>query len=280
MLHLVTVATHSERYLPVLEKQSQDENMALVKLGMGKKYVGHFMKDLELLEYLKSDKVQDEDIITFVDGFDTVLLSDREEIIEKFKSFECQMLLSIENVGSLSFIHSAVFERVKGKFINTGLFMGYAKFLREFLTEMYSKEYDKKSNQKTWANFIDSKRELEGIALDVDSEIFLNYSFTTTNYIKIKDKRINVKDSRPCFIQGNGCEDLSKIIKVRGYKDFDVHNDKRTLTVIRNNLKAVFSIYPIVVLYILLLISIAVILGLFIRKIYKITKSKHYYIYL
>jgi len=112
-LHLVTVATHSERYLPVLEKQSRDKNIELVKLGIGKKYIGHFMKDLEMIEYLKSDNVNDDDIVAFVDGFDTLLLSEKDEIVQKFKDFNCQLLLSIENVGSLSFIHTAVFQKVK-----------------------------------------------------------------------------------------------------------------------------------------------------------------------
>ena len=64
MLHLVTVATHSERYLPVLDKQAEDNDMKLVKLGMGKKYIGHFMKDLEMIEYLKT--VPKEDIVIFL----------------------------------------------------------------------------------------------------------------------------------------------------------------------------------------------------------------------
>jgi len=71
------------------------------------------MKDLEMIEYLKSDKVEQNDIIAFVDGFDTLLLSDREEIVKKFKNFDCKLLLSIENVGSLSFISNAVFQKVK-----------------------------------------------------------------------------------------------------------------------------------------------------------------------
>lgn len=280
MLHLVTVATHSERYLPVLDQQAKDKNIKLVKLGIGKKYTGHFMKDLEMIEYLKSNKVNNDDIVAFVDGFDTLLLSDKEEIINKFKKFNCELLLSIENVGGLSFIHDAVFQKVKGKFINTGLYMGRAKFLREFLEDMYSSNYDKKSNQKTWANYLEKKNQYHNIGLDIDSEIFLNYSFTTTNWIKIKDKRVLLNDKTPCFIQGNGCEDLSKIIKKTGYKKFDIHNDKRTLTVIENNLKAVFYIYPIAALYIVLLIFIIIIVSLFIHKIYKIYKDKYYYIYI
>lgn len=280
MLHLVTVATHSERYLPILDKQSQDKNTPLIKLGIGKKYTGHFMKDLEMIEYLKQPSVKDDDIITFVDGFDTLLLADKDEIIKKFKSFNCQLLLSIENVGGLSFIHDAVFQKVKGKFINTGLYMGYAKYLKEFLENMYSEDFDKNSNQKTWSNYLESKNNYNDIVLDINSDIFLNYSFTTTNWIKIKDKRVILNNNKPCFIQGNGCEDLSKIIKNTGYKDFDIHSDKRTLKVIESNLKSIFYIYPIAALYITLLIFIIIIVSLFLTKIYKIYKDKYYYIYI
>lgn len=280
MLHLVTVATHSERYLPVLDKQAKDKDMSLVKLGVGKKYIGHFMKDLEMIDYLKQPSVEDDDIVVFVDGFDTLLLGDKKEIINKFKSFECQLLLSIENVGGLSFIHDAVFTKVKGKFINTGLYMGYAKFLREFLEDIYSQDFDKKSNQKTWANYLSRNNKNKHIALDVDSEIFLNYSFTTTNWIKVKDKRVILNDKKTCFIQGNGCEDLNHIIKKTGYTNYNIHNDKRTSTVIKNNLKAVFYIYPIAALYITLLIFIILIVSLFVTKIYKIYKDKYYYIYI
>ena len=280
MLHLVTVATHSERYLPVLDKQAEDKDMKLVKLGMGKKYIGHFMKDLEMIEYLKNPEVEDEDIIVFVDGFDSLLLSGKEETVEKFKSFNCQLLLSVENVGGLSFIHDAVFQKVKGKFINTGLYMGYAKYLKEFLEDMYSENYNKVSNQKTWASYLERKHDHENIALDTNSEIFLNYSFTTSNYIKLKDKRIIVNENKPCFIQGNGCEDLSKIIKTLGYKNYNIHKDKRTAKVIENNLKALFYIYPIAALYITVLIFSIILVSLFAYKIYKNYNDNYYYIYI
>ena len=280
MLHLLTIATHSERYLPVLEQQSKDKDMQIVKLAEGKKYTGHFMKDLEVINYLKNPQINDQDIIIFVDGFDTLLLSGKEEIIEKFKTFNCDILLSVENVGSLSFIHSAVFQKVKGKFINTGLYMGYAKALREFLQDMYSQEFDKKSNQKTWANYLERKNDYSQIELDINSEIFLNYSFTTTNKIISKNKRVYLEDSIPCFIQGNGCEDLSKIIKNTGYQDYDINSDKRTFKVIESNLKSIIHIYPIVALYISLIVFAIVIIFLFIYNIYKNYKDKYFYIYL
>jgi len=57
MLYIATVATHSERYLPVLDKMIEDKGIKLEKLGMGKQYTGHFMKDLEMIEFLKDKKV-------------------------------------------------------------------------------------------------------------------------------------------------------------------------------------------------------------------------------
>lgn len=279
-LHLITVATHSERYLPVLDQQSKDKNMNLIKLAQGKKYTGHFMKDLETISFLGKEGVNDDDIVVFVDGFDTLLLAEQDEIIKKFKSFNCKMLLSVENVGGLSFIHNAVFQKVKGKFINTGLYMGYAGFMKSFLEEMYQSDFDSKSNQKTWANFLERKGDCKDIVLDIDSEVFLNYSFTTTNRIKIKNKRVNLEDKKPCFIQGNGCEDLSKIIKETGHKEYDIHKDKRTFKVIENNLKAVFYIYPIVALYITLLVFIIVVFSIFFYKLYTVYKDKYYYVYL
>ena len=280
MLHLITVATHSERYLPVLDQQTKDKNIKLNKLAYGKKYSGHFMKDLETIEFLNNPEVKEDDIVIFVDGFDTLLLANEEEIIKKFKNLNCKMLLSIENVGNLSFIHSAVFQKVKGKFINTGLYMGYAGYMKSFLEEIYSSDYDNNSNQKTWANFLEKKNNYDDIKLDTESEIFLNYSFTTTNRIKIKDKRINLNEKQPCFIQGNGCEDLSKIIKETGYSKFDINKDRRTFKVIETNLKAIFLIYPIVALYITLLIFIFFIVVIFFYKIYKIYNDKYYYIYI
>ena len=216
MLHLVTVATHSERYLPVLESQGKDKGFELVKLAIGKKYSGHYMKDLELIDYLNSENVNPKDIVIFVDGFDSLLLSGKEEILEKYNKFNCKLLLSIENVGSLSFIHKSVFQQVRGKFINTGLYMGEAEYLKNFLEEMYSHDFDKKSNQKTWADFLETRKKDKEIALDINSEVFLNYSFTTTNNIVIKEDRVLLKNIKPCFIQGNGCEDLFiKFISLR-----------------------------------------------------------------
>lgn len=284
MFHLVTVATHSERYFPILDKQAKDKNVNLVKLGMGKEYIGHYMKDLEMMEFLKG--VDKNDIVAFVDGFDTLMLADTEEIMRKFNQSDAQLLMSIENIGSLSFIHSTVFEKVRGYYLNTGLYMGRAGFLLNFLKDMYKDDtYDRKSNQKTWCQYLfklERENKFEGIVLDEKSEIFLNHSFTTANNLSFnkKDKRIDITDGvKPCFIQGNGCEDMTYIINGTGYKEQNIHKDEFMWKKIAYSLRAIFKVYtPILSFYIYLIILLVIIIIFLSYKIYKDRQKDHFYI--
>lgn len=279
MLHIVTVATKSKGYLPVLEQQVKEKNMVLEKLAQNKEYKGHYMKDLEMMDYLRT--IPSEDIVIFVDGFDTLMLSEPDEIIEKFKNFNTKLLLSIENIGGLSFIHDAVFEKIEGHYLNSGLYMGYAGFMLNFLDDMYKGDYDKNSNQKTWMkhlNRLKTVNKLDGIKFDTASDVFLNHSFTTNNYPILKNKRILLYDSKPCFIQGNGREDMSYIIKATGHNKYDIHRNEYYYEKAKYNTKAVFKTYPIISYYIFLLIILAfVLIFLFYRK-YRNYKSKYFYI--
>lgn len=278
--HLVTVATHSERYLPVLDQQAKDKGVNLIKLGFGKKYEGHFMKDKEMIGFLKT--VDEDDLVVFVDGFDTLFLGDMQEVREKFDSYGGDLLLSVENIGTLSFIHSSVFERVDGKYINTGLYMGKAGFLLKFLEDIYSRDtWNKKSNQVNWCTYLNKlhrEGKFDGIKLDYNSDVFLNHSFTTSNYLTMKNKRINVDGHSPCFIQGNGCEDMTYIINDAGYEKFNVHKDEFFWKKMTYNLSAVFKIYnPIVSFYIYLLILLIVLVIFFIWRWNHLKKDDHFY---
>lgn len=281
MLHLITVATHSERYLPVLEKQAEKNGVKLVKLGMGKKYIGHYMKDLETMEYLKT--INRDDIVTFVDGFDSLMLANKDEVMAKFRETGAELLLSVENIGMLSFIHATVFERVKGKYLNTGLYMGKAGFLLDFLEEMYKTDYNKQSNQKTWCSHLfklDREGKFDGIKLDVDSKVFLNHSFTTSNNPVLKGDRLIIDNGeKPCFIQGNGCEDMTHIIKATGNSKDNVHKGDFLKKKMEYNVRAIFKVYtPILTFYIFLVIMLIVTFGYLGYNTYKNRKHEYFYI--
>lgn len=274
MLHIATVATHSERYLPVLEKMVQDKGTNLHKLGFGKKYQGHFMKDLEMIEFLKP--LPKDDIVVFLDGFDTLMLSDSREVIEKFKKTGKKMILSVENVRSSFLMHSYNFQKVREKFINTGLYIGYCGYVLEFLQEIYSNEYNKKSNQATWSTFLNTKQEkinLEHFDIDRGSSLFLNHSFTCDNKFSIdkKEKRLVMEDkTKPCFIQGNGVVNMNDIIKETGYEKNNIYKDNLFWEQIKYSYTAVLKTYPILKVFITGIIII-VIFGIFIAY----TNYKH-----
>lgn len=281
LLHLITVATHSERYLPVLEKQAETNGVKLVKLGMGKKYSGHYMKDLETIDYLKT--VNREDIVAFVDGFDSLMLANKDEVLGKFKESGAELLLSVENIGVLSFIHATVFERVKGKYINTGLYMGKAGFLLDFLEEMYKTDYNKQSNQKTWCSHLfklDREGKFDGIKLDNHSKVFLNHSFTTSNNPIIKKNRIVIDNGeKPCFIQGNGCEDMTHIIKATGNSKDNIHKSEFMKKKLQYNVKSIFKVYtPILTFYVYLIVLFVVTFGYLGYNIYKNKNHEYFYV--
>ena len=270
MLHIATVATHSERYLPVLEKMVEDRGTKLHKLGFGKKYQGHFMKDLEMIEFLKP--LPKDDIVVFLDGFDTLMLSDTKEVIEKFKQTGKKMILSVENVKSSFLMHSYNFQKVREKFINTGLYIGYCGYVLEFLQEIYSKDYNKKSNQATWSTFLNTRQEkidLEHFDIDRDSSLFLNHSFTCDNKFDMekKEKRLVMDDkTKPCFIQGNGVVNMNDIIKDTGYEKSNIYKNNLFWEQMKYSYTAVLKTYPVLKLFIGSIIML-VIFGLFIAYI-------------
>jgi len=278
MVHIATVATHSERYLPVLEKMVEDRGSKLHKLGFGKKYQGHFMKDLEMIEFLKT--LPGEDIVIFLDGFDTLMLSDTTEVIDKFKKSGKKMILSVENVRSSFLMHSYNFQKVQEKFINTGLYIGYCGYVLRFLEEMYSSDYNKNSNQTTWSSFLNSKQEridLSDFAVDKNSSLFLNHSFTCDNKFIFdnKEKRLIMEDkTKPCFIQGNGVVNMNDIIKGAGYEKNNIYKNKLFWEQLKYSYKAVIKTYPILKFFIGSIIMIVIFSMFSFYSYYKSRKFK------
>tara|TARA_A100001015_G_C15036622_1_gene736706 strand:+ start:2750 stop:3607 length:858 start_codon:yes stop_codon:yes gene_type:complete len=280
MLHIATVATHSERYLPVLEKMVEDKGLKLEKLGYGKKYQGHFMKDLEMIKFL--EPLPKEDIVIFLDGFDTIMLGKEEEILEKFKSTGKKMIISIENVRNSFLCHSYHFQKVQTKYINTGLYIGYCGYVLNLLKEMYSSDYNKKSNQTTWSKFLNSNPknvDLKYFSTDIESKLFLNDSFTCNNKFDFdKNKRRVVLNSgqTPCFLQGNGVVNLNKLIKDMGYEDSNIYKKDLLKEQIKYSYNAVMKTYPILKYFIGGIILAVLFFIFIILANYKLRNSETY----
>tara|TARA_B100001175_G_scaffold26530_1_gene19556 strand:- start:419 stop:1138 length:720 start_codon:yes stop_codon:yes gene_type:complete len=122
----VEVVTYANKSFGMFEELINNEHGVKVKvLGMGKKWNGYIDKSIGLLKYMETKK--DNDIIVFVDGFDTKINKDISNVKSLFESYECKVLVSKNPLAVQAKTHTDV--------ANAGMYMGYVKHLTILLKE-------------------------------------------------------------------------------------------------------------------------------------------------
>jgi hypothetical protein len=177
MLEVVTYATHSHGMFEELTKDGQ-----VKVLGWGKKWNGFTDKYKGVLEYIQT--LNDNDIIIFVDGFDTKILKSPEIAKQRFISMGVKVLFSKETKLPTN-INKHIFGTCNGNHIaNTGLYMGYVKYIIPILQDSIKLKCD---DDQINLNSICKKYPY--INVDINEDIFQNGESKNTN---------------ACFIQYNG----------------------------------------------------------------------------
>ena len=133
---IVTVATHdSGLYNELIDNKF---GVKIKTLGFGEKWTGFRMKSEKVLEYIKD--LDDNHIVIFVDGFDSVVNGTLEDAIEEFVMMDCRILISkayVHDQWIRQVTHRRVFNYKKGDYsANSGLYMGYVKELKIFLKDI------------------------------------------------------------------------------------------------------------------------------------------------
>ena len=173
-MKIITYATHSEGMFEELT------STGLVKvLGFGKKWNGFMDKFIGVLEYIETRP--DYELVVFVDGFDSKINKNLDNLEEVFNSLHCKILISHENKNGISnylpnFIHSYIIKKVfgtceRGQTANTGLYMGRVKELKLVLKTLLNEKSD--DDQRSF-NSVCSK--FPFIRVDTDNVIFENCS--------------------------------------------------------------------------------------------------------
>jgi hypothetical protein len=163
---VVTVATHNEGKLNEI---LDNKYVPVTVLGYGERWTGFKMKYELMYEYI--EKMDDNKIIIFLDGFDSEILKHPSIAVEKFKEKGYKILFSREYSGVLlDKMASMVFTSCgDGIALNSGLYMGYVKYLKLFFS--YNLSQTCKDDQRT-AN--QSCSQLKFISIDKDFDIFQN----------------------------------------------------------------------------------------------------------
>jgi hypothetical protein len=166
-LEIVTYANKSQG---MFEELVNNEFGVPVKvLGWGKKWNGYSDKSKGLLEYMKTKS--DEDIIVFVDGFDTKINKSPQNVLELFKECDCRVLMSKDPENFSDVGRSLIFGQCTDKSMaNAGMYMGYVKEL----TMMLQDEADMKClDDQINLNALCKKHNF--ITVDEEEKIFKNF---------------------------------------------------------------------------------------------------------
>lgn len=176
-MKLVTYATHSEG----LFDQLMDSGYPIEVLGWGTKWTGFMDKLKTVREYI--DTMDDDEILVFVDGFDSLINKDLSDLERAFKSMNCKVLFSLNGVSGITGIVPEVILDYCSKKIfgtcqngigaNAGLYMGYTKELKQVIDAALLEPSD--DDQR---NFNSVCHRFPFIKVDTKSAVFENCSST------------------------------------------------------------------------------------------------------
>mgnify|MGYP001565801898 FL=1 len=129
-VEVVTYANKSQGMFEDLVKNTF--GVPIKVLGWGTKWNGFNDKYRGMSEYLKTKR--DTDIVIFLDGFDTKINKDPQDVVKLFEKCDCKILVSKgPNPGD----HLLGTCR-DGIAANSGMYMGYVKFLKVMIDEALS----------------------------------------------------------------------------------------------------------------------------------------------
>jgi hypothetical protein len=163
------IVTYANKSQGMFEDLVNNEFGVPVKvLGWGTKWNGYSDKSKGLLEYMKTKN--DEDIIVFVDGFDSKISKPITDVVKIFKQCNCRVLLS-KDPENFSYLGTLIFGQCKNSGMgNAGMYMGYVKEL----TIMLQDEANEKClDDQVNLNNLCQKHNF--ISVDTDEKIFKNF---------------------------------------------------------------------------------------------------------
>ena len=181
-MEIITYATESRgRFDSLINNKF---SVPVTVLGWGQKWTGFTDKFRGVLKHLENKKP--DDIVIFLDGFDSEIIKDPKDVIDIFKSLHCAILFS-NNAPLFSrnvdLIERRVFGTCKNDVTaNTGMYMGYTKNIKELLSDALRLHCnDDQRNINTLCEKYDD------IKVDEDEKIFKNITITNANRNKNTD---------------------------------------------------------------------------------------------
>ena len=193
----VEIVTYANKSQGMFEDLVNNEFGVPIKvLGWGTKWNGFTDKYRGMSEYLKTKS--DEDIVIFLDGFDTKINKDPRDVLRLFEKFDCKVVVSRgPNPGD--HLLGTCENDIPA---NSGMYMGYVKYLENVIDEALSYTCN-------------------------DDQVNLNEVCKNKDFIKVDDKHLifenvnqftNDKDSEAIFVSYPGKISFDRIS--RGFFEY------------------------------------------------------------
>jgi hypothetical protein len=174
-IYFVTYATHEHGMFKKLINNEQGVHIEV--LGMNTKWTGFFDKVDGIMKFAR-DK-QPDDIIVFLDGFDTIVNTKPDDLMKHFRSYGAKILVSLdhgtEDVYEIQdWVQGHVFGSCNGVIANSGLYMGEVSELKKMWRNM--KRQDTDDDQRA----LNSVCSIVDLAIDTERLIFENKTLRTS----------------------------------------------------------------------------------------------------
>lgn len=274
-LFIVTVSTDNKYYFDYLKNSCKKNGKDLVVLGYGEKWKGFNWRFKVILEYAK--KLNPDDIICVVDGYDVVSVRNLEHLSDIFNQLQkeknCKIIVGYDNLKHTNLLNKLLvyfkFGKCNNYQLNAGTYIGYVKDIIYIINNLlYLNSKDDSDDQVLLTKYCDSN--INDVYIDIDNKIFLTIDAPfkeALQFIEFKNNSIIYNNQEPFFIHGPGKTYLNDIIIKLNY---DKGND--TLKNIKNNLNdsanlatKIFFNYPIVY-YMLFIIILFLIIFMIVKK--------------
>ncbi len=223
-MKLVTVATRSEDYFPVLQDGADRLGYELVVLGWGQRWRGFAWRWSLLKTYLTT--IPAGDVVVWCDAYDVFPVAPPQTVLQRFQAFGTPMVMSVEN-PDISMEEAYARRRMFGRqcrpnvYINGGLYMGYAGTLLEMIRVLEHIGFREGDDDQRLLNKLCRTAFMDKVAFDVESRIFFNVHDSDVAVIRTSAPQ---ESFDACFIHGPGHTDLREIARKYGYTPPTYHS--------------------------------------------------------
>ncbi len=205
--HICTVASKTTPALAQLLASCKHHQFDIDILGHGLPYPrkGNGKKIMYLYDYLKN--IPNDHVVMYIDGYDTLVMADKETILNKFLEKKTLCIFAAEIVCWPYKDLAAKYPKSPTKFqyLNAGTFIGYAGYLKKLIEEIGPLKENQSDQGEIALYYVDHPDE---ILLDFNCELFFPFLLIKDSdlVINTKEKKVQctVTGTAPCVIHGNG----------------------------------------------------------------------------